>query len=50
MSFFQFSQCLRGKIPVKEVLLQASELLEQLRSDDYCPYDIKVNIESSGDM
>ena len=30
-------------IPVTLVLSEAIELLEQLKSDDYCPYDIKVS-------
>ena len=40
---FQFSQCLKGNVPLDVVLSQAIELLEQLKSDEYCPYDIKVN-------
>lgn len=39
----QFSQNVRDRIPVPLVLSQAISLLERLKADDYCPYDIKVN-------
>ena len=44
----QFSQTLRGKIPVNEVLSQAIDLLDQLKSDELCPHDIKVNYKTGG--
>jgi hypothetical protein len=42
----QFSQSLRGKIPVNEVLSQAIDLLDQLKSDELCPHDIKFLVSN----
>jgi hypothetical protein len=42
----QFSQNLQGKVPLTLILSQAIALLEHLKSDDYCPYEIKFLISN----
>jgi len=35
---------LSGHIPFHPVLSMAQALLEQLKRDDYCPYNLKVSL------